>query len=735
VKPQGQSAKPKQAFKGPAAAKQSQRPRAENSDEEILSDDDEEIPSDEDEEIPSDEIMSSSESEDTPSASTVDPCNKHAKGYNRYGTEDAILAAAEDALDNGLFDSEGNLDEAGFEGLFGSKFASEDDTNEEDEEEDLSHDEEEEEFLEEDSASEEEDSVSSEEEATNKVTRLPSKGSFTASAAPVASVQLTQQQLQPQQPQTEDYLALTKKVKGLLNRLSMGNFESIAVSLEALYKEHPRRTLTQLLTDLILTAITTQANLLDSFVLVFASLVGTLAHLAGMDFAAHLLQRLVELFLESNAKCGLGIIAEASTTPSPERTVMNLFTFLAFLYDLQIVSNRLIGDIVQEAVLRLAELDTEVILKAVRQCGAQFRRDDPATLKNIILALNERVAKIPAEQQSSRFRFMLESILDLKNNKLRATSGGPQTELEATKKLLRNLAQQRGIAKFEPLRFGLEDIRKAGTNGRWWLVGGTWAPEAAQEKLRSRAQEKLVDGSAKESDKIASLAKEQRMNTELRRTIFSAIVASEDCIDAFQRLVSLKLTSRQERDIPAVLLQCCAQEKAYNPFYALLALRCISFRHNHLITFKYAFWDWLQQVQDSPLRKISHLATFYATLLSERALPLAILKKADFLHLSEKEALFFQLIMAKLLLQAPQEVLSGIFEELSVRRKRMTKRDEEEADEMHDQKGAAEDNTTLKASLKLFLTFYLKNSTELPPFVKDPSILTARIDAVLPCLA
>jgi nucleolar MIF4G domain-containing protein 1 len=414
---------------------------------------------------------------------------------------------------------------------------------------------------------------------------------------------------------------------------------------------------------------------------------------------------------------------------------MNLVTFLSFLYDLQIVSYQIIGDVIHEAVLRLSELDAEVVLKLVRNCGAQFRRDDPATLKKIILGLNERVAHIPQDRQSSRFKFMLESILDLKNNKQK-TAALQNGDLETAKKLLRNMAQQRAISKFEPLRIGLNDIRNADTRGRWWLVGGTWAPEAdKQKRLETKA-------AAQQHNSMAALAKEQRMNTDTRKAIFSALVSSDDYVDAFQRIVSLKLTSKQERDIAAVVLHCCVQEKVYNPFYALVAQRFISFRHNHLITFKYAFWDWLQQVDDASLRKISHLAKFYCFLFLQLSLPLSILEKADLLHLADKEAIFFQMLFARLLTEANEETISAIFESLSGKQQRKTTQAKprnsdifegcEREDIADEDSGAKEkDFRPFKAALQVFFAFYLKDrSSDELPFVSNLSVLSKRIDYV-----
>lgn len=683
------------------------KPAAKRGKYEPAPDDSDEIDSDE---VNSDDAQSDGAQSDDPEETDEEGGDsKYGRGYNRYGTEDPILAAAEEALDNGLFDSEGNMDEEGFEGYFGQKFATGADDD------DLgggSGD-----GLSDDFGEDASDDLSDLPSADTDVSDAPSADAdLDAAESGAGTARLRREQAaEPVHPDAR--AAIEKQIKGLLNRLSLGNFESIAGSIEAVYGAHARRDCTEVVTDLVLAAVTAQANLLDSFVLVFAALVATLSHLVGVEFAAHLLQRIVET-LEANRG------GSAAGAVPAERVVMNLVVFLSFLYDLQIVSYRIVGDLIAEAVTRLGELDVEVVLKLVRNCGAQFRRDDPAALKQIVVALGERAAQVSREQQTSRFRFMLEAIADLKNNKQRSAAL-QQGDLETVKKLLRNMAQQRAIAKFEPLRIGLDDLRQADTRGKWWLVGGAWAqPEKAQARPRAEA--------ARDSG-IAALAREQRMNTDVRKAIFGALVSSDDYLDAVQRLLGLRLTAKQERDIVVVVLHCCAQEKAYNPFYSLVALQFARLRHNHVVTLKYAFWDWIhERLEEDSLRRISHYAQMLAFLIGHQALPLSVVKKADFLHLSDKASLFFQILFGKLLTEAPADSLPAIFEGLSLRKPAPQRGEDADQDE---RAACSEGAVALKAAIDLFLAFHLRPRTPAElPFVKDHSLLTRRIDQLRPYL-
>lgn len=75
------------------------------------------------------------------------------------------------------------------------------------------------------------------------------------------------------------------------------------------------------------------------------------------------------------------------------------------------------------------------------------------------------------------------------------------------------------------------------------------------------------------SQNILDLARKQRMNTDIRRNIFCILMTAEDYLDAFEKLSHLGLTDQQEREIIYVLMDCCLQEKKFNPYYAVLAER------------------------------------------------------------------------------------------------------------------------------------------------------------------
>ncbi len=571
---------------------------------------------------------------------------------------------------------------------------------------------------------------------------------------------------------------LTRTIHGLMNRLTMGNFDTIASSLVNLLKDHSRHSVTEITSDAIMASITRQANLLDSFIMTFSALIAAMAHFIGIDFVACLLEKCVKTIDEQKAKHAMSSKLLVDTSDgeggnddgedgiSPSRVILNSATLLCFLYDLQVLANVSILNIIQESIVKLDELDVEVLVKVVRTCGAQLRRDDPSSLKDIISSIMQKATEgrqQDAASQSSRFKFMLDTIQDLKNNrqKLVAVQHG---ELEGAKKVLRGLLQSNGQAKLEPLQVSLEDIRSIATKGKWWKIGAAWNPEGGPSVGEAVMRAASKDDAAVQS-KVAAAARSQHMNTDVRRAIFSTLMTSEDYMDSYQRLLMLKLPSRQEREVVHVLLHCCASEKRYNPFYALVGAKFAESRHNFVVTFKYAFWDRLAQLGegDLPLRTIVHIAKFYGTLIARRALPLSIVKRFPFAQLSEPSIVFMQVLLVSILEGAKDNLAARIiFEDLTaakqggLRSRRSTAGSDGEEDELgalsegprrgrpsedvDDDKVAnqRDEMRTLRAGLRIFIQQFVRIASDgrycISSVAVDADLVQRRVAFVLPTL-
>ncbi|KAF9982061.1 suppressor of glycerol defect [Mortierella antarctica] len=496
---------------------------------------------------------------------------------------------------------------------------------------------------------------------------------------------------------TEELLRLRRQLQGLLNKLSESNIESILMDIEALYRKYPRADVTETITDMILASISSKANLLDSFVILYATVVASLYRLVGIEFAAHFIQTLVEQFDTHHALASSTKSTEMTDeTLSAVKQCTNLIVLVSELYNMQVVACVLVYELIQWFMAELSELNVELVVKIVKTSGYQLRQDDPTTLKTIIqeftVLANKTTTKSGSSTPiSSRTRFLLETLTALKANRMKgpaanSTTSGTITESTTRmKKFLSGLGKKRTTFPSEPMRVGLTDIRQVGTKGKWWLVGSSWKNNmVGEESIQKSFTTTTADDMLEAEDELLKLARKNKMNTDVRRSIFVVLMSSEDYIDAFERLIKLNLKEVQQREIVRVLLHCAGNEMVHNPYYTLVGQRLCQHDHSFKITFQYSLWDLLREmgatdvggmekVKDGQviglddgssggkkvaLRRIVNISRMYSFLITSHDLSLVMLKTVTFTSLPSQPTMFFQLLMTNIILSSQPQVHS-----------------------------------------------------------------------------
>ena len=100
----------------------------------------------------------------------------------------------------------------------------------------------------------------------------------------------------------------------------------------------------------------------------------------------------------------------------------------------------------------------------------------------------------------------------------------------------------------------------------------------------------------------------------------------QDYVDAFEKLVKLGLKEVQEREIIHVLVDCCLQEKTFNPYYAHLGQKFCEFKRSHQVTFQYSLWDRFKALSSLSKSNRSNLRKLVCHLVSNKSLSLSVLK-------------------------------------------------------------------------------------------------------------
>ncbi|KZV27196.1 hypothetical protein F511_04649, partial [Dorcoceras hygrometricum] len=343
-------------------------------------------------------------------------------------------------------------------------------------------------------------------------------------------------------------------------------------------------------------------------------------------------------------------------------SIKNMSLLLSYLYVFGVCSSELMYDFLIILSKRLTEDDVSTITTVLQCCGMKLRGDDPSGLKNFILTVQSRANDLKESsvkgqsKMSSRMKFMLEDICDIKNNRKRSkedTTKYPQVQ-KWLKKLKVDNILIRGL-KWSQL---LGPCKK----GQWWLSGVNASDTANLENVAG-----TIDKEIPETKKMLQYAAAQRMNTDARKAIFCIIMSAEDYIDAFEKLLRLELLGKQDREIMRVLVECCLQEKIFNKYYCLLASKLCSFDKNHKFTLQYCVWDHFKELDSMPLIRSVHLAKFVAEMVSSFSFSLAVLKTVELTDAiqSPKRIMHFRFLF-EAILEFPDKLIWNVFTRIAI---------------------------------------------------------------------
>ncbi|KAH9972824.1 armadillo-type protein [Lactifluus volemus] len=489
---------------------------------------------------------------------------------------------------------------------------------------------------------------------------------------------------EPSDPsKTENDAKLTRQLKGFLNKLSEQNIATILSNIEALYREHRRHgelnhsthfelDVTSAITSFVIESISAHSTLLDSYVILHATLVSSLYRIIGVEFAAHFLQNAVSSYTAQYSTLN-SATADDATGETPGKECSNLIILLSELYNFQVISCVLIYDIIRDLLsAELTELVVELLLKLLRNSGQQLRHDDPSALKDIVQIVQNKALDVE-KPANSRTRFMLETLANLKNNKIKRAAmyqAGGDT-VERLKKFLAGLGKIRHLMPHEPLRIGLDDLLSTETRGKWWLVGAAWTGDPLVERQESLKRKSTTQDDDTVENALLKLAKKQGMNTDIRRSIFVVLMSSDDYVDACERLAQLNLTEVQQREVVRVLVSCCGNEKSYNPYYAFVCQHLCQTSHSYKITLQYCLWDFLRDLGEASVggaevlkhlkgndddlnskiisaTKMHNVANAYAWWVAKDCVTLSVFKPVDFTVLKPRTREFLSNFFRKL---------------------------------------------------------------------------------------
>lgn len=466
----------------------------------------------------------------------------------------------------------------------------------------------------------------------------------------------------------ESIQRLRRQIQGQLNKLSESNLISILAEVEKVYQHNARQEVTSTLVDLLISLFCDPSVLQNTFVILHASFVSALYKTIGTDFGADFVSQLVDHLAKFHG---------ANQAVSGKQTV-NLISLLSHLFTFRVIGSNLVFDYIRIFLETLNETNAELLLRIVRDAGPQLRQDDPSSLKDIVLIMQKAAARAQAEGVaiSVRTTFMMETITDLKNNKLKteiASAGVASEHIIRMRKVLGSLSS-RSLRASEPLRIGLADLQNVDKHGKWWLIGATWKDQEKKNEADLIGCDDNLDAKADVFDSdgagLLVLARQHRMNTAVRRAIFIATMSATDYQDAHLRLLKLRLKRSQEQEIPRVLLHCAGAEEKYNPYYALIAKTLCADKRLKM-AFQFSLWDFFKRMgengkdmdsddeedgEEVGLKEIANTARMFGGLVADGTLSLGILKTLNLALLKDQARMFVEVLLIVVISQSQEGV-------------------------------------------------------------------------------
>jgi nucleolar MIF4G domain-containing protein 1 len=373
---------------------------------------------------------------------------------------------------------------------------------------------------------------------------------------------------------------LARRLNGQLNRLTEDSLEPVSRALAALYSSFSTSAVNDALLSATLQVCVHPRQIMIALIPLYAGLLASLHLNRGAEVGGPTLERI-----------GQELTSALDQEEEGRARATNLSLLLGHLYVLGVTHHGLITDVIGVLAQRGSSVDLEILPPLLRLCAKSLRSDDSAAWKETIEACQKSCERAQAADRdmaegessssSTRARLLLDCISDMKKKGRRSEADG-QERVQRLRKWLGRVRAAAPGGGTASLRVSWSDLSSIEQRGRWWLVGAAWtgseglqfgsaAPAKAMAGKNENPEPRGSDG--EEDAELETLAYRQRMNTSSRKLIFCALMGAADLEDAYDRLVRLNLRGNADRDIVRVIMDCCAQEKTYNPFYAFVGGR------------------------------------------------------------------------------------------------------------------------------------------------------------------
>lgn len=342
-----------------------------------------------------------------------------------------------------------------------------------------------------------------------------------------------------------------RKLRGLLNRLTAENIKPISSQIVELYRTYSRYMINKgifcCIENLVINA---QHNVSCKIVSEISLLIAYLHVEIGEEVGGYFIHSIICQF-DSAFK---------DTTQSDVK-LNNIIIMILNMYATGLLDSRVVYDIIEMFCKRFDEKSIEIIDLILKSSGFMLRKDDAAKMKSLIIDIQKLSSNVDLSGTGNRIKFILESLNAIKNNnmtKLKSSTTVVMTELieETLKSLLKK-------SKVPTIPGQYSEVIQSSS---WFsFTKNIISLEPINQKDKASDSEYIFDDRHVDFEMRDRICRALRINTPLRKDLFTAIFQCNDYIDAACKLISIG--KKQFSEVINLIIHVALNEKNYNPFY------------------------------------------------------------------------------------------------------------------------------------------------------------------------
>lgn len=417
---------------------------------------------------------------------------------------------------------------------------------------------------------------------------------------------------------------VTKKVRGLLNRMALKTLPFIVSELEQIFQKHSNNLVCRCLFNCIDQLVIKDQILAPQKLCTELSMLIAICHSRiGEEVSANILHQLVRTLDEMFERLKDDSSADGFNN---NKEFENLIMMICLMYGVNIISDELIYNILDKLTDIFNSKAIELILFCLKLVGYLLRKDNTSMMKSLILNVQQRANSFDKEKiNEKKVMFMLNALTSIKNNvSLKMDLSDIQSIVPVDKQTIKtDLKSLFKDINVSCLKGKYNEILKS---NRWFVHSG----ELLEISMKRKIEQQKAISIPTLNDK---LCKKLQLTTPFRKLIFNTIYTCEDYMECSQNII--KSTKKDHFEVVLICIHICLSEKQFNPFYVHLLRYLAHIDRNYKRGMLFNVREKIKNMNDLTSRQQSNLEKLVIELIKMNVLPLLVFDVIDFKDMTE----------------------------------------------------------------------------------------------------